>query len=396
MSLALESKGKGDLLDSVIVMAVGVAVIMTNLLAPMLIGVYVDSFRLTLAEAGYTAAVYMAGAGAGAVLASWQLLSVRTPLLLAFALSALAIGNLASVNTHSLEGILAVRLLAGLGEGVGFALMGAGVARMNNPNRLYAVFVVVALLMGTAVQYAIPWFRSAFGAPMLFVPIAVAPACLLPFVGKFPSLTEAERPVGIRASRSEEGPSRLDFWSGIVATFVVYIAYGGVAAFVERMGVNIGISADTVAKVLGMGYFVALVGALAAILTAHLPARAWKIVIPLCLVAGAMLITVAGDPIAYRIGVAALFFGWHFFVPNLMGLMSLADRSGRLAAAVTGAMECGFAIGPAIAGLLAHDGSFETVALVGIGGSVLSMVLFVPILRHVRRVETHTAPCVAR
>jgi hypothetical protein len=49
-----------------------------------------------------------------------------------------------------------------------------------------------------------------------------------------------------------------------------------------------------------------------------------------------------------------------------------------------------------MAGLLARDGSFATVALVGVGGSVLSMLLFMPILRHVRRVEAHTALCVAR
>lgn len=111
--------GQVDWAGSSLVVAVGVLVLMTNVLVPTLVGVYVDSFGLSAHEAGYTAAIYMAGGGLGALMVSGLLLRVRTRLLLAVGLSALAIGNLASAYAHSMEAILAVRLLAGLGEGAG-------------------------------------------------------------------------------------------------------------------------------------------------------------------------------------------------------------------------------------------------------------------------------------
>jgi predicted MFS family arabinose efflux permease len=333
----------------------------------------------------------MTGGGVGAALVSWLLLSVRTPVLLAIGLSALVIGNLASIFAHSFQTILAVRLIAGLGEGAGFALMGAGVSRMSNPNRVYGVFMVLMLFMAAAIQYSIPWLRSTLGAQLLFVPIAVAPACLLLFSRKFPDLSASQKPVGFSASRSGRRSSGLYFWSGILATLVVYIAYGAGFAYIERIGVQTGIAADTVAGMLGMGYLISVGGALAVIVTANMAGRAWKISIALVVVACATLLTVAGEPLAYRIGVTALFFSWYYFAPNLMALMSLADPSGRLAAAIMGAMEWGLAIGPAIAALWVRDGNFTAVAVVGVCGFLIGMLLLVPVLRHVSRHAPRTS-----
>jgi predicted MFS family arabinose efflux permease len=390
VSLSVRIGREGNWFGSSLVVAVGVIVLMTNFLVPTLVGVYVDSYGLSIGEAGYTAAVYMTGAGTGAVLVSWLLLPVRTPILLAVGLGALALGNLASIFAHSFETILAVRLVAGLGEGAAFALMGAGVSRMSNPNRVYGIFMVVMLLMAATLQYCIPWLRSTLGPQMLFVPIAVAPACVLPLVGKFPNLSASGRSLRIGAARCTGRSSGLYFWSGILATLVVYIAYGGGFAYIERIGVHTGIAADTVAGMLGMGYLISVGGALATILTANLRGRAWKISISLLVVAGATLLTIAGNPLAFRIGVTALFFSWYYFAPNLLGLMALADPSGRLAAAVTGAMEWGLAIGPAVAALWVRDGSFTVVAVMGVSGFLMAMLLLVPVLRHVSQIEEIT------
>lgn len=130
-----------------LVVAVGVLVLMTNFLVPTLVGVYVDRFGLSMREAGYTAAVYMLGGGLGALCVSAALFSVRTRVLLVVGLCALAVGNLAGLYTRSFGMILAVRLLAGVGEGIGFALMAAGVSRMRNPRprlRHLRIYVVAA------------------------------------------------------------------------------------------------------------------------------------------------------------------------------------------------------------------------------------------------------------
>ncbi|MEJ1961292.1 MAG: MFS transporter [Gammaproteobacteria bacterium] len=380
--------GKSDGFTSFLVIAVGVIVLMTNALVPTLVGVYVDHFGLSISESGYTAAIYMTGGGVGAALVSFLLLPVRTPILLAIGLAALALANFASIFAHSLTTILALRLIAGIGEGMGLALMGAAVSRMKNPNRAYGIFVVAVLLMSAAAQYSIPWLRGALGAQMLFVPIAVVPACLLLVFWKFPNLA-GTRKAAAPVARSAAGRSTgLYFWSGILATLVVYIAYGGGFAYMERIGVHTGLGADTVATMLGTGYLISAGAALLSILTANVWGTTWKLSISLVVVACSTLLAVSGEPEAYRIGMTGLFFAWFYFVPNLLGLMSLADPTGRLAAAVTGAMECGLALGPAIAAFWVSDGSFTAVGTMAVGGFSIAMVLLIPVLRHVRELRT--------
>jgi predicted MFS family arabinose efflux permease len=308
-------------------------------------------------------------------------------------LSALAVGNLASIFTHSLPLILAIRLIAGVGEGAGFALMGAAVSRMRDPNRIFGIFTVLLLLISSGIHYTIPWLRNAYGPQWFFLPIAVAPACLLAFTGRFPDL--ALRPDRVvdesfarfRKTHERPGSEGRYFWCGILSTLVVYIAFGGGFAYIERMGVHAGIAANSVAEMLGLGYLIGAGGACLATLTSKARGRAWRLSAALIIVTVSMLLTAADEPLPYRIGVIAFFFSWSYFAPNYLGLMSLADPRGRLAAAVTGAQEWGIAIGPAIAAFAAAHGNYKAVALMGACGFLGGMLLVLPVLRQVKSTQ---------
>ena len=378
---------------TIFIVVVGIVVMMTNTLTPALVGVYVDHYGLSVAAAGYTAAIYMAGGGAGAAFVSWLLPSVPTKILLAIALLALAIGNLASIFTHSLPLILTIRLVAGLGEGAGFALMGAAVSRLRDPNRIFGIFTVLLLLISSGLHYTIPWSRNAYGAQMFFLPIAVAPACLLAFIGQFPDLALHPDLVAhksfaeIHGTQKRPGAEGRYFLCGILSTLIVYIAFGAGFSYIERMGVHAGIAANSVAEMLGMGYFIGAGGACLATLTSKARRLAWRLCAALIIVALSMLLTATDEQLPYRIGVVVFFFSWSYFAPNYLGLMSLADPRGRLAAAVTGAQEWGIAIGPAITAFWTADGNYKAVALMGACGFLGGLLLVVPVLRQVRRNE---------
>ena len=371
---------------AVLVLAVGLVVLTTNCLVPTLVGVYVDTFGLSVREAGLTAAVYMAGGGLGAAAVSWLLLHKSTVGLLAAALVALIVGNVASVYVHSFAAILAVRIVAGLGEGAGYALMGAGVSRMRNPHRMYGIFDVLMLSLAAAIQYSIPWLRGSFGPHVLFVLIAIVPALVLPFIRGFPDLSRP--PLGsVRTERASGGSWRPEafFVAGVAATLVAYIAYGAGFTYIERIGVHAGVPPDTVAQMLGAGYFIGVGGAALAIALSNVRARGGLVFVALLVVILSTVLTVTMLPLAYRIGVLVLFFAWFFFAPNLMGLMSQADPSGRLAAFTAGAQEWGIALGPAIAGIWADGGGFTAVAWIGLCGYGLTMLLLLPVLRHIAK-----------
>jgi DHA1 family inner membrane transport protein len=367
-----------------IVLAVGLASLATNVLMPTLVGVYVDSFGLSIGQAGLTSAVYMAGGGVGAAMVSWLLLSMRTRVLLRIALAALAIGNALSVFAHSGPSILTVRFIAGLGEGAGYALMGAGISRMREPNRVYGIFDVALLLLATTVQYLVPWLRGTFGSGVLFWVIAAAPLILLPFTRRFPNLR--------LVSQSGNTPRRLDtrvaargyFWAGVLATLVVYVAYGAGFTYIERIGVRAGLPADEVARILGWGYFAGVGGALLAIATAKARSRGLIIFLALVAVTLLTLLTLVPQTFTYRIGVMALYFVWFFFVPNLMSALSLADPSGRLAALGIGAQEWGISLGPAVGALWLTGDNFSPIGWISAVGYGLAMILLLPVLRRIQ------------
>ncbi len=243
--------------------------------------------------------------------------------------------------------ILALRLIAGVGEGIGFALMAAAVSRVQNPGRVYGIFVVLMLLMSAAIQYSIPWLRSSLGPQLLFAPISAAPACLLLFFWKCPDLA-----ANGQHGQLSTGPFRgrltgFYFWSGTLATFVVYIAYGGGFAYIERIGVHAGIAADAVARMLGVGHLISVGGALTSTLMTNLRGRAWKILVALVVVGCSTVLMVAGGP-----------------------------------------SEWGLAADPAIAALWIRDGSFTAVAGMAASGFSVALLLLIPVLRHVSRLGT--------
>jgi predicted MFS family arabinose efflux permease len=371
--------------SSVPVLLLGLTVLTTNILVPTLVGTYVDSFGLSLQQAGYTAAIYMLGGGIGGVLVSQVLGIAPTRTVLAVGLGALAIGNFISIYVSSFSLILAIRLIAGVGEGIGFGLMGAYVSRLANPNRIYAVFTFLLLLISAAIQYLLPILRNDFGPRMLLVPIAVAPACLLAILRSFSDLSNNARSLRSGAAQSSASPLAPCLRIVPIAVFVIYVAYGGQFAYFERLGVFAGFTPNAVARLLGSAYLVALAGAALAFVLTGTRTLGLKLSLALAVVVVSAWLIVAGQPTMYRVGIMVIFCAWSFFLPNLLGVVSLVDRNGRLAAASLGAMEWGMAAGPAIVGVLVSNRNLVVVASIATPAFIFGLLLLVPALRSLSR-----------
>jgi predicted MFS family arabinose efflux permease len=365
---------------SIPILCLGFAVLTTNVLLPTLVGMYMDVFGLPIGQAGYTAATYLFGAGAGSVLVGALVLKVRTRTLLLLGLGLLAGGNLLSMFIPTLGGILAIRLIAGIGEGIGFGLVGAFIARLSNPGRVYGAFVVIMQILGASVLALLPWVRHEWGAKMILVPVAVAPLCLLAILGKFPELSSNESTTVSRGGVSVE--RRL--WFAPLATFVLYAAYGGVFAYIERLGVFTGINIDSAARWLAVGSLLALGGGALATLLAGARAMGLKICGALLAMTGATWLLVSGRPELYVTGLLLAFFVWAFFAANLMTLPLLVDRSGRLGAATMGAMQWGMAAGPAAAGAYVDEKNIGVIGVTATVGLGVGLLLLLPVLRKVR------------
>jgi predicted MFS family arabinose efflux permease len=380
---------KSLLRSNIPIFCLGFAVLTTNVLLPTLVGMYVDVFGLPVGQAGYTAASYLFGAGAGSVLVGALVLGVPTRTLLLIGLSLLAVGNLLSIFIPTLWGILTIRFIAGIGEGIGFGLVGAFIARLSNPGRVYGAFVVVIQVLGACTLALLPWVRHEFGPRMILLPVAVAPLCLLAILKRFPELRST-----LREQTALKGPvvhplaGRL--WLAPLATFVLYVAYGGVFTYIERLGVFTGINIDSVARLLAIGALLALGGGVLATIWAGPRAMSLKIGGALLIMTTASWCLVSGRSDLYVTGMMLAFLVWAFFAANLMTLPLLVDRSGRLGAASMGAMQWGMAAGPAAAGAFVDEKNVAVIGLTATVGFCVGLLLLLPVIRQVRANSTHS------
>jgi len=370
-----------------IILAVGLVVLITNALIPSIVGTYVDAYSLSLTAAGWTATLYMVTASVGAITVTALMLRFPARWLAALSLVLLAIANLGSIWVREPTLILAVRAIAGAGEGAGYALMSAAVTRQANPVRTFAIFDVALLALCAAIQSLVPTVRETLGPAYIFLLCAIGPIIVLPFVGRFPDLTQ---PVRLDDTPQTDDPSPAPslFIFAIAAMLLIYVGYGATFAYLDRIGVALGTTPDAVARILSIGYAVGGVGALAALLTHASPFRFARMLIAFAVSIAAIVFAMEPVTHAYAIGVITFFFAWFYFLPNLSGLMSAADPRGRIAAATTGAQGLGIASGPALVGTwLSFSGRDLTdgARFISLGGYGLGAALLVAIVMRVHR-----------
>src|SRR3546814_739567 len=76
--------------------------------------------------------------------------------ILVFAMVAIIVGNFVSVFVYKSNVLLLARLLAGIGEGVAVAALGAAAASFSNPDRLFALFMSTNMGLVTAYLFFLP------------------------------------------------------------------------------------------------------------------------------------------------------------------------------------------------------------------------------------------------
>src|SRR3546814_19724993 len=94
--------------------------------------------------------------------------------ILVFAMVAIIVGNFASVFVYKSNVLLLARLLAGIGEGVAVAALGAAAASFSNPDRLFALFMSTNMGLVTAYLFFLPRIIAASGIESAFFAIGRA------------------------------------------------------------------------------------------------------------------------------------------------------------------------------------------------------------------------------
>ena len=356
------------------------------IMLPLTLGAMVDHLGFSAQQAGLIVSAEMAGVG----IVTLGVLSVvhrwnRRHIILVGLIVMLA-GNLLAVFADTYIELVAARCIAGLGAGTLVATMKASVAATRNSVRVFGIYGMSLLVCGVAGFPSMPYVIQPWGTMGAYVVLAllVLPGFL--FLHWFP-------PYGAAAQQTHTGRQKLDMPSvvtGLTALLFYFISHGAVTAYMERLGVASGLGVDTVGKVLGAGAAAGIAGsALASWLNTRLGLARPLCFGILCSCVSLTVLVYGMQPGTYATAVLSYNFAFLLTGPFLLGSLSVLDRQGRVIVIGLMLQTAGFAIGPALGGLLISGADYVRIGWFGITFYILSLALFLPLLRRIDRRETH-------
>jgi hypothetical protein len=251
----------------------------------------------------------------------------------------------------------------------------------KNPDRNFGFIIVWVLIYGALGMFSIPWALETiqFDGILLFLALFCAAGLLC--IRYLPRCAE---------DHLEEEHQSGDFSfsvkiAALMGILVFNIAIGIVWAYVFLVGVNAGLSEQSVANVLTISQFLGVAGALLAAILALRIGRTIPLSIGI-IGCGAGVAYLLGDVdyLVYSVALYLFNFMWNVAQPYLLAAMAGFADGGKMIVRGVCLQMIGFAIGPYIgARLLGAEGPamFDMVNLVGAILFVISWVLILPALR---------------
>ena len=357
--------------------------VLSFIVQPGLVQGFVEELQLTEAAANDLAFIEMVGVAIGTYIVAlrgamlgWRWI-VFVSLLLAVA------GNSASALMTTGEWLPGARFLTGLGEGgvicVSFAVVGV----TTRVERNLALYLVLLLTYGALGLWAMPWALQTIGLRGVFVLWSVLTALSIFTVSHLP--TSAQTVARIRPTASV-----LPLGMVVAAMLGVLIfnsAIGIAWANLFLIGMQIRPDEQAVANALLLCQFVAIFGALAAVMLETHLGRWWPIIAGIFGCA-AFVSLLLGQPgyLSFVIAVCGFNFLWNFVLPFILSAVSDMDTRGDIMSRAIAVQMTGLGFGPFIAArIFGLGGGFSVVLWTTIIMLVSSFfVLGVPMLAHDR------------
>ncbi|WP_025659581.1 MFS transporter [Rhizobium sp. IBUN] len=330
-------------------------------MSPFVVAGLIDGLSLSERDAGFVASVELLSLATAATLIAPFLsrFSYRRTSLFAIVLTLSAQG--ASIFAAGWSWLLLLRGLAGIGEGVLYAISLSIVAsHSRNPEKIFGYFQLVWAI-GSAALFSVGGeVTAAFAHRGIFTLLAATSLAFAPLLLLVPDVR------AVKDGSTSVAATKPLLGILLFAAIVLYVAVSaGLFAFSGPLGERVGLDTSAVGYILTASTLVGLVGAGAATV---LHVR-WGRAIPITgFCVGYILVVLAlclwPDPVAYSVAVIVSAVLYYFSLPYLFGLAAALDPSGRWAAAAGSANLLGFAAGPVVAGVVIGASGYASLAAV--------------------------------
>ena len=335
-----------QLLALIIVVCTGFS---SQMVMPLWIGAVIDQHSISESAAGFVASVEFAAVAITSMLIAATIPMLKTRPTAAFGVILLIVGNLLAAAADTTLVLTLARILTGCGKGVVVAIVFSLCAGSSNPTRTFDVMNISYALFATGFYLVMPTaiaWKGATGAFLVMAGVAIAGAVMF---FKFP-IQRLEAAAAI----PKDWKAAIPMFGvlAMLALILMWMAHGFIWTFLERLGARAGLSVADIAKVLSFGAVITIAGpSIARIVDKRFGETLPVIFATVGLIVCAQAIIVLADPVGYTAATPIFQLLALFSTPYLMGILSAADPSGRLAALSSAAMTAGGSLGSLGGGL---------------------------------------------
>jgi predicted MFS family arabinose efflux permease len=363
---------------------------------PLYVGAAQDHRGLDNREIGFLSSAFFLGYNVVTVSAFFWIRRVRWSAVVAVSAPLAGASLYAGTLTGSYGLLLATVVVSG---GAFAAMYGIGTTILgdtSNPARWYGVKIAAEALPGIVLLLLLPSTAIArWGFEGAVIGVIIALIFLSPLLFWIPARGNkgpGAAVAGVDVS-TVELPQSAHIWGTLIATLMFFSGASATWAFIERIGASGGYDASAVGVLLSVTLVFAVIGSL---LAAVLGGRFGNLK-PFA--AGAMVFLLSlyllGNPTAfylYAAGACLMTSAFGFILPIAITEVAELDNDGRYIILSVPAIGIGAMIGPGIAGVLTHNGSFSPLLWFGTATMIASTLLIAVSGIHARRIGSIRVP----
>ncbi len=346
------------------------------ILMPLIVGGMIDSFSFSAQQAGAIATAEGMGMVVSLLVAALWVRRINWRTGLVGGLLTYAALNILSTFTDGHTSLLVMRFLTGFAGGAVFAITVAAFGDNREPDRAFGYGQAVQGLLMGAIFVLAPDVMQAYGVFGVFYLMAGLGILCLLFIPRFPHKGEILTEV---AGTSDNQAAAMPWlYIGLFGGFLYYIAVFGFWGFIERIGLQAGLDANTIGDALGLSQLAAIVGALLAAAAAQRFGRT----LPLCIaLVGQWLVlwALVGQFSSLEFYASACAYqGLYVMATSYqLGVISTLDNKGKFIVIMTALQGLGAAIGPSAAAWLVQDSGYTSLNMAAAAALTVSLGVFI-------------------
>jgi predicted MFS family arabinose efflux permease len=334
---------------------------------PLINGRWQDELGLTSTQVGWLLTEQTLLAAVVGIALSTRLHRIR-PRLLGLAAGAVAVAvNLAQAFAATLPALIVANAVVGLAAGCLTACAAAAIATALRVDRTSALVSIGATVIIALLTLLLGRLAGDGGRRALFLGQAAVSVGALLLTAVLPE----RDPAGVAGASP---PLLSSLRSPVVlSSVVINIGSTGVWAFTERIGAHLGFGTARVGDILAGATVLGILGAAAAAVVARAGReKAWALAGIIAFGVANAAVGAAWSQGVYIGAMAVQAFTYVFSTPFITAVAVAKDRTGGLAAALSGWSTLLSAGAPAMAGLLVRHGSYASLAWVALAGTAVS------------------------